>query len=104
MNINDIHDKFGHIGETVLRKTIKHLGYSITGTLKSCDACRMAKAKAKGVKKQTETRSTIPGERMYIDISGPFSVSLGGSKYWMQAVDDATRMGFIYFMKTKDEI
>jgi transposase InsO family protein len=104
LNINDIHDKLGHVGETVLRKTMKHLGYTVTGTLKSCDACRMAKARAKGVKKQTETRSTIPGERMYIDITGPFSTSLGGSKYWVQVVDDATRMGFTYFMKKRDDI
>ena len=88
LNINDIHDKFGHVGETVLRRTIKHLGYTVTGTLKCCDACKMAKARAKGVKKQTERRSTIPGERMYVDISGPFSTSLGGSRYWLEAVDN----------------
>jgi transposase InsO family protein len=41
---------------------------------------------------------------MYVDITGPFSTSLGGSKYWMQAVDDATRMGFTFFLKSKDEI
>ena len=41
---------------------------------------------------------------MYIDVTGPFKESLGGSKYWMQAVDDATRMGFVYFMRTKVEV
>lgn len=83
MNINDIHDKFGYVGETVSRRTMKHLGYTVTGTLASCDACKMAKARAKKVKKQTETRSTIPGERIYIDLSGPFSPSIGGSQYWV---------------------
>lgn len=104
LNINDIHDKFGHVGETVLRKTIKHLGYTVSGALKCCDACKMAKARAKGVKKHTKRRSTTPGERMYVNISGPFSMSLGGSRFWLEAVDDATCMGFTYFMKTKDEI
>ena len=83
---------------------MKHLGCDVRGTLRSCDACRMAKARAKGVKKVTETKSERPGERMYVDITGPFSTSLGGSKYWMQAVDDATWMGFTYFLKTKDKI
>ena len=79
-DINEYHDKFRHLEETLLRKTLKHLNIEVQGTMKSCDACKMAKARAKGVKKQTDTRSTIPGERMYIDITGPFSLSLGGSK------------------------
>src|SRR5688500_12368075 len=64
----------------------------------------MAKARAMNLKKKTDTRSDIPGERMYIDVTGPFNASLGGSKYWMQAVDDATRMGFVYFMRTRVEV
>ena len=52
VNINDMHDKYGHLGETLLRKTLNHLGYEVKGTLKSCDACKMAKAKAKSVKKK----------------------------------------------------
>ena len=81
VHINDLHDKFGHVGETLLKKTMRQLGYEVKGTLKSCDACRMAKARAKGVKKHTETRSIIPRERMYINLTGPFSPSHGGSKY-----------------------
>ena len=45
---------------------MNHLGYTVTGSLDSCDACRMAKARAKGVKKLTATRSVILGEQMYI--------------------------------------
>ena len=81
MHINDLHDKFGHVKETLLKTTMRQLGYKVKRTLKSCDACRMAKARAKGVKKHTETRSTTPGKRMYINLTGPFSPSLGGSKY-----------------------
>ena len=66
VNINDMHDKYGHLGETLLRKTLNHLGFETRGTLRSCDACKMAKAKDKSVKKKTETRSLIPAERMYI--------------------------------------
>lgn len=38
VNINNIHDKFGHVGETLLKKTMRHLGFEVRGTLKSCDA------------------------------------------------------------------
>ena len=50
VDINDYHDKFGHIGETLMRKTLKHLGYQVKGSLKTCDACRIAKARKKNVK------------------------------------------------------
>ena len=35
---------------------------------------------------------------------GPFYASLGGSQYWLQMVDDVTRMGHCYFMSSKDQI
>jgi len=104
VNINNIHDRFGHVGETLLKKTMRKFGYEIKGTLKSCDACRMAKARAKGVKKHTDTSSNTPGERVYNNLTGPFSPSLGRSKHWMQAADDYTRMGFMYFLKTRDKV
>ena len=87
-----------------MRKTLKHLIIEVKGSLKSCDACKMAKARAMNMKKKTDTRSEILGERMYIDLTGPLNAFLGGSKYWMQAVDDATRIGFVYFMRTKDKV
>jgi hypothetical protein len=77
-DINGYHDKFGHLGESLLRKTLKHLKIEVKGTLKSCDACKMAKARAMNMKKKTDTRSDTPGERMYIDLTGPFKESLGG--------------------------
>ena len=54
--------------------------------------------------KYTDTRSTVVGERLFLDITGPFAPSLAGSKYWVQIANDATRMGFCYFMKQKSEI
>ena len=80
--INEYHDKFGHLGETLLRKTLRHLNLEVTaGRMMSCDACRMAKVRAMSLKKKTDTRLEIPAERMYIDLTGPFNASLGGSRY-----------------------
>ena len=64
----------------------------------------LAKSKSKEVKKLTMTKSKTPGENIYVDLIGPFHLSLGGSKYWVQIVDNASRMGFSYFIKTKDQI
>lgn len=64
----------------------------------------MVKAQSKEINKTTLTRSTTPGERALVDLTGPFPTSLGRSRYWMQIVDNATQIGFAYFMQTKDQI
>jgi hypothetical protein len=43
--INDFHDKCGHKGEKLIKKTCSHLGINVTGTIASCEGCGMAKAK-----------------------------------------------------------
>jgi hypothetical protein len=60
MDINEAHEKFAHLSEGLLRKTALHYGYKLTGTLMPCDGCMKAKAKAKAVKKFTETKATQP--------------------------------------------
>ena len=48
---------------------MKHSNIKVKGSLKSCDACKMGKASAMNMKKKTDTRSEIPGERIYIDLT-----------------------------------
>ena len=41
---------------------------------------------------------------IHSDLCGPFEVeSIGGSKYFMFFIDDATRKVFVYMLKSKDE-
>ena len=63
-----------------------------------------AKAQAKGVTKKASEPACKPGEWLYFDTAGPYSTSLGGSTYWVMAVDDHTRYKFSGFMKEKSEI
>ena len=91
VDINDAHMLLGHIGKTLLEKSAKLIGWTLTGTLTTCDACAKAKAKAKGVTKKASEPASKPGERLYFDIAGPYSTSLGGSTYWVMAVDDHSR-------------
>ena len=46
----------------------------------------------------------MPGERLYLDTSGPYKISFGGSNYWFMAVDDATRYKYTGFGKHKSDI
>jgi len=83
---------------------MNHLGIGVAGKLKPCEACAIHKAKQKPVKKATSTRAEKVGERIFMDISGPFSPSIGGSIYWVLVVDDFSRMGFCGFLKAKSDL
>ena len=60
--------------------------------------------RAKGVTKKVAEPASKPGERLYFDIAGPYSTSLGGSTYWVMAVDDHSRYkysGFTFSRKSR---
>ena len=82
------HKLLGHVSEGPLRVTLKRIGLSPTGTWRTCDGCARTKARQKRVNKITMVKATKPGERFFIDISGPFTKSIAGSVYWGKAVDD----------------
>jgi hypothetical protein len=48
-------------------------------------------------------RCTIPGERIFIDISHLSYTSLAGNKYWLMVLDDANDMIWSYFIKSKSD-
>ena len=102
IDINDAHDKYGHIGEAALRATLKSIGLEPTGTLLACSGCAQAKARAKNIPKFTSLKSTSPGERMYTDISGPYKKSLIGSNYWILFVDQYSGKAWSFFVPRKN--
>ena len=53
LDINIAHDKFGHVGDKHLRKTLFSIGVEATGTSSKYEACMLSKAKHKVVKKVT---------------------------------------------------
>ncbi len=53
---------------------------------------------------ETTTRATLPGERLFTDISGPFAESIIKNKYWIMVVDNCSRMKWSFFRKKKSDI
>ena len=104
VSINDAHLYFGHIGNSFVEQTLTKEGYHTTGESKPCESCMQAKAKAAGVSKTTDVEAEKPGERLYLDTSGPYSETLGGSQYWGKVVDQYSRKTWGAFMKKKSEI
>ena len=103
MDINVAHG-YCHSCESVLRKNYAREGIELVGELRACEGCNLAKGKAKNINKSSTKIATMIGERIYVDTSGPFEVSSGGSRYWFEAVDEFSRYGWCGFAKTKDEI
>ncbi len=82
IDINEAHDKYGHMSKASLRAMLKYLGIEPTGKIQSCEGCALvAKAKAKAVPKVMTLKASTPAELLYMDISGPYKKSLIGSNY-----------------------
>jgi hypothetical protein len=73
-----------------LRATAKSMDIKITGSMKPCEHCFVSKSKQKNLPKLTETKSTVLGEPLFLDLSSVKFPSFGGSKFWLLPMDDAT--------------
>ena len=104
LDINYYHQVLGHVNEKFLRETARHYGIQLTGTLDSCVACSLAKIHHAPISNATHVRSTVPGERIFIDISYFPQPSIAGNKYWLLIVDDATDMAWSVFIKNKSDL
>ena len=104
MDINEAHDKFGHIGEAALKATLKTIGLGTTGVLRSCEGCAVAKAKTKAIPKVAANKAEKPGERLCTDISGPYKKSIIGNSFWALVVDEYSGKCWSYFVSRKSEL
>ena len=69
-----------------------------------CSYCMAGRQHRERFPQKSETRSSLPGQRIHSDIMGPMpQASLGGSKYILVFTDDYSRKGWVYFLKNKSE-
>ena len=104
MDINEAHQKFGHLSEGVLRRSMKYHGYELTGELRTCAACALFKARARPLAKVTKLIAHKPGERIYMDTKGPFPATLAGHMYWIKFKDQYSGMSWNAFTRRKHEL
>ena len=104
LDINVAHGLLGHPDTRTVKAMAAQQGWTLTGTVKPCGSCALAKARAKAVPKSTLTKAKDPGERLFLDISGPYSDSLSQNKYWLRIVDDHTRFSWDCFLPKKSGI
>ena len=104
VDVNGLHRMLGHVSMDRVKKTGEFYGWRVTGQARECEGCMVAKAKQKNTKKTTMTKSIVPGERLFVDISGIKGTSYGSSKFWLLVVDDATDYCWTFPLKKKSDL
>ncbi len=100
VDINVLHRLLGHPCYDYTKKTASMYGIKWEGMAEVYAGCATGKGRQKAMKKFTENRASITMERIFVDVSSLPNLSLGGSRYWILVVDDATRYKWSYFVST----
>ncbi|XP_026475639.1 uncharacterized protein LOC113380719 [Ctenocephalides felis] len=104
------HRRLGHINKTDLCKLSKGLvkGLTIsekaTSDINNCIVCCEGK-QTRLPFKHKGSRAVKVLELVQSDVCGPMEqLSIGGSRYFLSFQDDYSKMCFVYFLKSKDEV
>ena len=87
IHANDLHVKLTHPGEDSMRATVKHLQYSVSGTLEVCKDCDTAENKQKSIHKVVEERA---GKMISLDLISQKKPSYRGFNNWILILDSDT--------------
>lgn len=104
------HRRMGHLGFDNLRKTIskelvKGIDCSVTSEPIICESCCDGKNHKLPFLPTERNPNTVPFHLIHTDVCGPFNPnSLGGGKYFLTFIDDASRYTWINILKNKSEV
>ena len=104
VDINDLQFALAHPHAATLRETARQHGEEMVAQLVPCAGYSEAKGRRMPVLRSTNSRSTKPFERVFVDLPGKFPASFGGHHYPMMIVDDFSRFGWTYVLKEKSDV
>lgn len=104
-----IHERLGHINlRTIIemkKQGLIQMGSISTNALITCEACHYGKQHRLPFKKISRPKETKPGEFVHTDVGGPMrETSLGGSRFYVNFIDDASGFRKVYFMRHKSDV
>ncbi|CAB1102712.1 unnamed protein product [Ectocarpus sp. CCAP 1310/34] len=102
IDINLFHASTGHVNEFLMRETAKQQGVRLVGELQPCAGCVEAKGRRALVPRRG-TRAAVPFGKVHIDLTGPFTEAMDGSRYPIMFVDSASRWQRGYGMRAKSD-
>lgn len=100
------HRRLAHVGEKGLNVLVRKSLIPVAKgkALNPCDHCLFGKQHRVSFKKSS-TRRTKKLELVHSDLCGPMEMeSVGGNKYFLTFIDDASRKTWVYLLRTKDEV
>lgn len=104
------HRRLGHINEKELKIMTKGAvdGMMCKGKIKTskqnCEVCNEGKQTRLSFPKKGSRASCVL-EIVHADVCGPMEVkSLGGARYFLILKDDFSKMAFVYFLHTKEQV
>ena len=100
------HRRLGHMSEKGLQILAKknNIPFAKGTILDPCDYCLLGKQHRVSFSSKSTKKSKIL-ELVYSDVCGPIEVeSLGGYKYFVTFIDDASRKTWVYLLKSKDQV
>ena len=106
MSLKDLHAQLGHPSMRYTRNTaLKIYGDKMFYDANwNCEDCALGKIARKAIAKKSTSKSTVPGQRLFVDISSVSTSSFGGSKFWVLAVDEYSNKKWCGFIKEKNLI
>lgn len=103
-DINEYHYAHGHSNESMLRLTASQQGIQLSGKMRECVGCSMARILVRPIVKTMTARAAEKLGRVFVGVSGEMSVpSLGGRRYILVVRDDCTRWTRVYILRDKSD-
>lgn len=110
VNLQELHNRLGHLNKAMLKtivdkQTVEGIKLSNADDF-FCEPCQFGKSHKLQFKVVNEiNRSWKLGEYIHSDVCGPFSVeSVGGSRYFLSFINEASGYRSIYFLKHKSDV
>ena len=101
MRLETYHRMLGHPSIDSTKLTARDMGLKLTGNLKTCENCMLAKIRRKNIKKVGENNSKVPSECLMIDISFIKQESLGKRNIWVLIEDQYSKMRWSVFTRRR---
>jgi hypothetical protein len=99
------HSMLGHPNAQVVRNTAKHHNVTLTNLHnRPCCYCLEAKLRTKNIPKESDTRATAPGQRLFFDISHVKTASFAANHFWFLVMDDYTNFLWSFFVTHMNHI
>ena len=106
------HRRLRHMPKAKLLRIYQHNlvdGFCLRGRTSTsciCDVCAQAKIRRQPTDRETkfESEADVPGHTVSTDVKEVSYLSFQGFRYAVNFVDHKTRLVFVYFMRTKNEV